>query len=159
MYICRTDISSLPDPLVSQCGVLFLTSSIEDFKHAGLLIDDHLLSVRVFDGRIVCLFASTRVEDNGTRQDCVCHVGCIENLETILACACAYLCYSGHMRNKKRSRVDDNKRRCVSEKCVNHRTTTTTMVFKILDHATDRMASGDMCSSLSRASGLRTNIT
>ena len=42
-------------PLVSECDVFFLAGCIEDFEHARLAVDLHLLAVRVFDGGIVCL--------------------------------------------------------------------------------------------------------
>jgi hypothetical protein len=44
---------AFPDPLISQSRVFFLSRRIEHFEHARLGINDHLLSVRVFDGGVV----------------------------------------------------------------------------------------------------------
>lgn len=53
--IDKNEAFAIADPLISKGSVFFLTGGIEDFKHAGLAIDDDLLSVRVFDGRIISL--------------------------------------------------------------------------------------------------------
>ena len=50
----KDEAFAVADPLVSQCGVFLLPSGIQDFQHARLAIDHHLLSVRIFNSRVVC---------------------------------------------------------------------------------------------------------
>lgn len=44
---------AVSNPLVPQCRVFFLAGGVEDFKHAGLAVDDNLLSVGIFDRWII----------------------------------------------------------------------------------------------------------
>lgn len=46
---------AVADPLVAEGGVFFLAGCVEDFEHAGLVVDDDLLAVGVFDGGVVGL--------------------------------------------------------------------------------------------------------
>lgn len=44
---------AVADPLVAQSRVFLLAGGVENFQHAGLLVDDDLLAVGVFDGRVI----------------------------------------------------------------------------------------------------------
>lgn len=50
----KNETLTVPDPLVAQRSVFFLTGGIQYFQHTRLLIDDDLLAVGVFDGRVIC---------------------------------------------------------------------------------------------------------
>jgi hypothetical protein len=47
--------SRVPNPLVTQRRVLFLASRVQDFEDARLVVNHHLLAVRIFNRRIVRL--------------------------------------------------------------------------------------------------------
>lgn len=44
---------TIADPLVTESCILLLTSGIEHFEHTGVMIYYDLLSILIFDGRIV----------------------------------------------------------------------------------------------------------
>lgn len=44
---------AVPDPLVAQSGVFFLTGGVENLEHAGLPIYHDLFAIRVFNRGIV----------------------------------------------------------------------------------------------------------
>jgi len=46
---------AIANPLISKCSIFFLASSVENFQHARLTVDDDLFSVGVFDSRIISL--------------------------------------------------------------------------------------------------------
>lgn len=53
---------SVPDPLVSQRGILFLSRRVQNLQHAGLLVDYYLFAVGVFDCGVVGLHEMVQTE-------------------------------------------------------------------------------------------------
>lgn len=53
------------NPLISERRVFFLTSGVEHFEHAWLIIDDGLFAIRIFDGGIVGLDEMIETELDG----------------------------------------------------------------------------------------------
>lgn len=46
---------AIPDPLIPERRILFLTGGIQHFQHTGRIIDNYLLPIGIFDCRVVRL--------------------------------------------------------------------------------------------------------
>lgn len=53
--IDQDEAFAVADPLVAKGCIFFLACCVENFEHAGLVVDDDLFAVGVFDGGVVGL--------------------------------------------------------------------------------------------------------
>lgn len=53
---------TIPNPLISESCVLLLTCRIQDFEHASLTVDYHLLPIGVFYSWVICFHEVIKTE-------------------------------------------------------------------------------------------------